>query len=78
LWITIDARNSSASVIRTAARSIAADSSIVVTALITRVDLPPTQSMTTLSATLSVPTVGIRNAQLRFRGLSPARDLDVY
>lgn len=63
---TIDARNSSASMIRTAARSIAADSSIVVTALITPVDLAPTQSMITLSATLSVPTVGIRNAQLRW------------
>jgi hypothetical protein len=64
--------------IRTMARAIAADSRIVVSALITPVDLTPTQSMITLSATLSVPGRGVRNAQLQWTAANhdgPARFL---
>jgi hypothetical protein len=63
----IDGGASSTSTVRTRARAIGADTSLVVSALITPADLPPTRSMITLSATVSVPSAGIRNAQLVWR-----------
>jgi hypothetical protein len=60
----VDGSASSRSTVRTRTRIIASDTSIVLSAFITPVDLGTTKSMITLSGTISVPSSRIRNAQL--------------
>src|SRR6185437_12013607 len=49
--------------VRTRARRIGADTSMIVSALVTPVDLAPTKAMVTLSATISVAHTRIHNRQ---------------
>jgi hypothetical protein len=63
----IDGGASSGSTVRTRERVVAADTSLVVDALVTPVDLASTRAMITLSATVSVPSARIRHAQLVWR-----------
>lgn len=60
----VDAGASSDDFLHTRTRAVSSDTALVVAAMITPVDLSPTRSMVTLSATFSVPRAGIRNAQL--------------
>ena len=60
----VDGGASSPSTVRTRTRTVASDTSIVLSAFITPVDLGATRSMITLSGTISVPSSRIRNAQL--------------
>lgn len=63
----IDGGASSRSTVRTRARTVAADTSLIVSALVTPVDLASTRALITLSATVSVPSAGVRHAQLVWR-----------
>jgi hypothetical protein len=65
LGYAIDNQNDARGTLRTRSRQVGGDTSLVITVQIIAVGLPDVASMAAISATYSVPSLGIRNAQVR-------------